>query len=257
MEEVIIKKSKWSVKKMKVNLYQKVCGLRQTKYFIQINYFPIIIRLNNDERLQLTENSLGNFDGLSKHIDDIISYYYEPLYFDETTNYFVIDVNKLEKNFFDNKIYIDRIIHQNDKISYVYNMKKSINEKNIKNETKLGVSTQKNIFKNNHENIKLIRIIDLINELKVNYIEPIASKLDLNQEKIEKIHQKNKITAEEKVKEWEDYGLCAPADTSDTKERCKKFNNCHECLIEYASNQEEYYPIFHKQKTKILKKEIN
>ena len=58
----------------------------------------------------------------------------------------------------------------------------------------------------------------------------------LNSMEIRKIHEKGKITFEEKVSEWEKYNICAP----DSNLRCSEFNNCHECLTEYASINKEY-----------------
>ncbi len=71
------------------------------------------------------------------------------------------------------------------------------------------------------------------------YIKP------LSQKEIEEIHSRGKITPLEKVKEWEAFDLCAPGDTiGSVAKRCAQFsNNCHECLVEYASHQLEYDPI--------------
>ena len=44
------------------------------------------------------------------------------------------------------------------------------------------------------------------------------------------------------MREWEDLDLCAPGDVvgSDVW-RCKKFKyNCHDCLVDYANQQDEY-----------------
>lgn len=64
----------------------------------------------------------------------------------------------------------------------------------------------------------------------------------LTQNQIKSIHNRGKITADEKVTEWERTGLCAAGDKRDQKKsRCEKFNhNCHECLIELASERKEY-----------------
>lgn len=59
---------------------------------------------------------------------------------------------------------------------------------------------------------------------------------ELTQTQIDEIHARGKITPAEKVKEWENQGLCAPQDPN----RCDIFPDCHECLAEYASSQDEY-----------------
>ena len=56
---------------------------------------------------------------------------------------------------------------------------------------------------------------------------------------IKEIHERGNLTPWEAVEEWEDFGLCVPANSA----RCHVFNNCHECLVNYASKDVEYEPI--------------
>lgn len=72
------------------------------------------------------------------------------------------------------------------------------------------------------------------------YIKPRLN--NLTKEQIDEIHARGKITAEEKVKEWENMDLCAPGDAIGSASwRCKKFHhNCHDCLVDYASEKDEY-----------------
>lgn len=67
----------------------------------------------------------------------------------------------------------------------------------------------------------------------------------ITQEQIDEIHARGHITAAEKVEEWESMDLCAPGDAiGSAANRCHEFNyNCHECLVDYASTQDEYEPI--------------
>lgn len=61
----------------------------------------------------------------------------------------------------------------------------------------------------------------------------------LTKEQIEAIHAKGKITPAEKVKEWENKGLCAPGDARG----CEKFKTCHDCLVDYINGLgEEFTP---------------
>lgn len=64
----------------------------------------------------------------------------------------------------------------------------------------------------------------------------------LTQEQIDDIHARGKITPAEKVKEWEGMDLCAPGDAIGSAAwRCRKFHyNCHDCLIDYANEHDEY-----------------
>lgn len=76
-----------------------------------------------------------------------------------------------------------------------------------------------------------------------NYIEPKIKNLTIEQ--IEDIHLRGKITPAEKVKEWEDIGVCAPGDAIGSASwRCDKFKNCHDCLVDYANQRDEYTSFF-------------
>ena len=63
----------------------------------------------------------------------------------------------------------------------------------------------------------------------------------LTPEKIDEIHSRGKITMFEKVAEWESFDLCAPGDAiGSASVRCHTFDNCHDCLLDYASSNIEY-----------------
>ena len=72
------------------------------------------------------------------------------------------------------------------------------------------------------------------------YIKPVLKQL--TQEQIDDIHSRGKITPLEKVEEWESFDLCVPGNAiGSAKDRCHYFkHNCHECLLEYASQKKEY-----------------
>ena len=75
------------------------------------------------------------------------------------------------------------------------------------------------------------------------YVKPQFK--ELTQEQIDDIHARGKITPEEKVKEWEGMDLCAPGDAIGSAAwRCRKFKNCHDCLVDYANQNEEYTSLF-------------
>lgn len=75
------------------------------------------------------------------------------------------------------------------------------------------------------------------------YEEPSFKPLSRNQ--IDDIHSRGKITPEEKVKEWESLDLCAPGDAIGSAAwRCRKFRNCHDCLIDYTNEYGEYTSFF-------------
>ena len=68
---------------------------------------------------------------------------------------------------------------------------------------------------------------------------------DLTKDKIEEIHNNGKLTAYDKVKEWEGFDLCAPGDAiGSAAPRCAFFErDCHQCLLEFASHSKEHNPI--------------
>lgn len=79
---------------------------------------------------------------------------------------------------------------------------------------------------------------------------------ELTQEQIDDIHNRGMITPAEKVKEWESWDLCAPGDAIGSAAwRCRKFDNCHDCLVDYANNKEEYTSIY--EIMKVSKPSIN
>ena len=59
--------------------------------------------------------------------------------------------------------------------------------------------------------------------------------------KIAEIHSRGKITPLEQVHEYESMDLCAPGNAiGSAANRCHFFDNCHDCLLEYFSHNEEY-----------------
>lgn len=75
------------------------------------------------------------------------------------------------------------------------------------------------------------------------YVKPQF--VELTQEEIDDIHSRGRITPAEKVKEWEDMDLCTPGDAIGSAAwRCKKFDNCHDCLVDYAGEHGEYVSFY-------------
>ena len=76
-----------------------------------------------------------------------------------------------------------------------------------------------------------------------NYAKPVFK--ELTAEQIADIHSRGKITPAEMVEEWEEFDLCAPGDgIGSAGWRCKKFKCCHDCLVDYANERDEYTSIF-------------
>lgn len=98
----------------------------------------------------------------------------------------------------------------------------------------------------------LIIILDFVSKYKSNKKSKTEKQVEndqyteskfkvLTKEQIDDIHSRGKITPIEKVKEWEGLDLCAPGDAIGSAAwRCKKFKNCHDCLVDYANEHDEY-----------------
>lgn len=85
--------------------------------------------------------------------------------------------------------------------------------------------------------------------------EKEKTELSLNKKEIEAIHTKGKLTSDEIVKEWEKLDLCVLGDKKEkTKKRCDRFEECHECLTDYAHQFHEHTPILNNPKVKTLKR---
>ena len=76
---------------------------------------------------------------------------------------------------------------------------------------------------------------------------------ELHKQTVDAAHSKAKLTPEEKVKYWEGLGLCAPGDAIGSAAwRCEKFKDCHECLVDYA-HQNNDYDLMYKELDSICK----
>lgn len=69
---------------------------------------------------------------------------------------------------------------------------------------------------------------------------------ELTEEQIAEIHARGKITPAEKLREWEGMGLCAPGDAiGGAAWRCDKYKRkCHDCLVDYVNEHDEYTSIY-------------
>ena len=66
----------------------------------------------------------------------------------------------------------------------------------------------------------------------------------LTDEQRAEIHKRGLITPEEKLKEIESFGLCAPGDAVGSAGwRCHMFEcDCHKCLQDYVASKDEWEP---------------
>lgn len=137
----------------------------------------------------------------------------------------------------ENKIYSEKKVDKN--VVYLFNSDKEYDSyfinngvtdirKKLRNMCKIYVTKKGTIIASKYLCDKVIK----------NY----EQNLEITQAEEDEIHSRGKITAAEKVQEWESMDLCAPGDAiGSAADRCKKFkNNCHDCLLDYASKQKEY-----------------
>ena len=211
--------------KIKISLYDGVIKLSELK----MNFDELILPVG----IVIDEDFVNNKDyiyNLRKFIDIFHTYYDIPkIKEDIQIKYMKISTIKLLKLFFKDKIFLDRLILSDGtkkKISYI-----SFNDVNLE----LGFINKKGLFRKETENISLEKLSSYsIRE----YFKNLIKNKMLTKEEIDEIHKRGNLTIGEIVSEWESHDLCMPADSSG--ERCKKFGNCHECLIDYASYNLEH-----------------
>lgn len=89
---------------------------------------------------------------------------------------------------------------------------------------------------NSYESEKLKTLIE--DEYEVHKTKP------LTQEQIVDIHARGKITPAEKEKELEGLEMCIGDYAGSAAWRCRKFKNCHDCLVDYANTKDEHTSFF-------------
>ena len=126
---------------------------------------------------------------------------------------------------------------ENQKLVYVFNDYNEYQAYFVKN----GVKVSKEII-----DLCVFRVIDngviiAFKGLCDHAIRRARICKSLPQSQIDYIHARNKLTFDEKVKEWEEYDICAPGGyEKGQSKRCEIFKDCHECLTEYAAAHDEY-----------------
>ncbi len=63
--------------------------------------------------------------------------------------------------------------------------------------------------------------------------------IELSPEKIVGIHLSGKITPAEFIEELESLGTCISLSADNAEPRCKQFQNCHACLVDWANSKGE------------------
>ena len=82
------------------------------------------------------------------------------------------------------------------------------------------------------------------NEQDYNVYLPSPTIKVLSQDKIEEIHSRGKITSTEYAKEWESTGTCIIISEDIAVQRCNRFRNCHDCIVDYANRKDEHTSIW-------------
>ena len=68
---------------------------------------------------------------------------------------------------------------------------------------------------------------------------------ELTEEQILSIHRRGYNTPKEQVDEWESLGLCAPCNSKGSdNNRCHSFDNCHDCLVDFANQKDEWVSLY-------------
>lgn len=135
----------------------------------------------------------------------------------------------LFKLFFEDKIFLDKLILKDGKekqISYITFSPADF---------VLGFINKRKLFRKVTENFSLERMSNFyISE----YLKDIRKNKILTKEEIDEIHKRGNVTIDEIVREWGSYDLCIVGDA--TGKRCREFEDCHDCLTDYASYSLEH-----------------
>jgi len=218
------KKSVYKNGKVKVSFYEGVLKLSELQI---MDTNEIILPLGI-----IIDKDYDNEDLFS----DVLFTYYNTYkkYEDINISYTQISTSKIADLFFEDKIFLDKLIlsdRREKQISYIsFNIEELI----------LGFINKRRLFirKKDTENISLGR---MAYTCLCEYSKEIRKNKVLTKEEIDEIHKRGNVTIEEIVREWKSNDLCMPGDA--TGSRCKEFGNCHDCLIDYASYSLEHTPM--------------
>jgi len=221
-----VKKSIFKSGKVKVNIYEGVIKLSELD---KINTDELILPLGIiiDKEYANNTDSKNNVDIF---FDKFLTYYDAPTTEkDIKTTYTKISIKNLFKLFFEDKIFLDKLILKDGRgkqISYITFSPTDF---------VLGFINKRKLFRKVTENFSLERMSNFyISE----YLKDIRKNKILTKEEIDEIHKRGNVTIDEIVREWEENDLCIVGDASGNT--CKKFKNCHDCLTDYASYSLEH-----------------
>lgn len=227
------KKSRRKIGKEKISLYEATVTLEQFREMHKKHSLPLAIVLTEEEVNKINDNNMALIE--EEQSDEAISYllknyYRAPLTNNDSSNtYMYLDSEKLLQAFYDDKIYIDKLIDKDENIKKVEGM--YYTDLNVY-PIGLGIISNKRFsLVKSYNNLKIVFIQLMSKNVVQEYMKEQRKNTVLTQEQIDKIHAKGLLTIEEVVKQWESWDLCVP----NSSDRCKKFRNCHECLVDYAS----------------------
>lgn len=223
------KKSIYKSGKVKVNIYEGVIKLSELNK-INIDELVLPLGIIIDKEYANNTDFKNNVD---MFFDKFITYYSTPITAEDIkTIYTKISVDKLFKLFFDDKIFLDKLILKDGsekQISYI-----TFSDIDFV----LGFINKRKLFRKITEDFSLLRMSNFyISE----YLKDIRKNKVLTKEETDEIHKRENVTIGEIVREWEANDLCIVGDTSG--KRCHEFEDCHDCLIDYASYSLEHTPI--------------
>lgn len=212
--------------KVKVSFYEGVVKLSELKKKNSNELIlPLGIIIDKEYR-----NNKDFADNEELFFDMFITYYSSPKKdrILETT-YTQISIEKLFKLFFEDKIFLDKLIFSDKS-------EKQINYITFSDtDFVLGFINKRGLFRKETQNISLKEMLySTISE----YLKDIRKNKVLTKEEIDEIHKRGNVTIDEIVREWGAYDLCIVGDASGNT--CKKFKNCHDCLTDYASYSLEH-----------------
>ena len=230
------KKSRWGLRKEKINIKQCVRTLEEVEP-LEETWYPLVFALTKEDLKKLRDGTL------SSSLSELLSSYYQEVTFpniDSSITYLGLDATKIEEKFFSGTCYLNQIKLKTGKTKFV---QKVCRNPEHKGEIRLELVLKRKTILNATDTVS-ITFSDLLSDAIYDYDKQKRKNHIYSEKEIQEIHERGNLTPLEKAREWNNFGICAPGDyASSAKNRYHEFKNCEECLLDYAYNKREYEPI--------------
>lgn len=231
-------KSGFGFGRKRMHLIQKVVTLEEARILYERNILALGLVLAHEDFEQM--NRVNQKEGLELSKRILTYYNFDALpVSNDVSVYLGINQERLEQDAM-TILYLDEFIDKKKKIKYV----ERIYPHNEEKPTRIGIVKERTLFQRKKD-IELFSIDQLLEQAISEYKREDRKHRVLREEEIKEIHARGNLTPYEKAQEWAGFDLC-PSGTAigSVRNRCHEFNNCFECLYDYACEKEEHEPVF-------------